>query len=317
MDKKLPFVSICTPTFNRRPFIQSLIYCFKNQTYPKENMEWIIIDDGTDSVEDIFNLADIPNLKYIYLKEKITLGKKRNLLNKYAKGKIIVNMDDDDYYPPSRVSHAVEMLLKNPYIMVASSSLMYMYYTLDNTIVSFGPYGKNHGTGATLAYRKEYAQLHQYSEVTSISEEKEFLNHYNTSVIQLNSMKTILVIAHGKNTVDKDLLIAGNTNNKTIKRTNLKLEKFISQPFMVKFYKEMINNIINNYKLGNLSEKPETKLATKKIQERVRDSLGQSRGIYVNQNNRKKWLSEKEVIQILNNNYTEIERLKKVIQYKR
>ena len=49
-----PFVSVCTPTFNRRPFIPNLIRCFQTQDYPKQLMEWIVIDDGDDSVEDLF-----------------------------------------------------------------------------------------------------------------------------------------------------------------------------------------------------------------------------------------------------------------------
>ena len=60
--KVLPFVSICTPTFNRRPFIKTIIHCFNEQTYPKELMEWIIIDDGEDKIEDL--VADHPNVKY-------------------------------------------------------------------------------------------------------------------------------------------------------------------------------------------------------------------------------------------------------------
>ena len=51
--KELPFVSICTPTFNRRPFIPYIKKCFEHQTYPKERMEWIIIDDGFDPVGDL------------------------------------------------------------------------------------------------------------------------------------------------------------------------------------------------------------------------------------------------------------------------
>ena len=57
-----PFVSICTPTFNRRPFIPYMIKCFEHQDYPREKMEWIIIDDGTDSIEDL--VKDIPEVKY-------------------------------------------------------------------------------------------------------------------------------------------------------------------------------------------------------------------------------------------------------------
>ena len=49
-NNDLPFVSICTPTFNRRPFFQMVIKCFLSQTYPIEKMEWVIIDDGTDKI---------------------------------------------------------------------------------------------------------------------------------------------------------------------------------------------------------------------------------------------------------------------------
>ena len=31
INKELPFVSVCTPTFNRRPFIEYMIKCFLNQ----------------------------------------------------------------------------------------------------------------------------------------------------------------------------------------------------------------------------------------------------------------------------------------------
>ena len=61
-SNNLPFVSVCTPTFNRRPFIKSMIKCFDHQLYPKDKMEWIIIDDGTDPVEDL--VKHHPNVKY-------------------------------------------------------------------------------------------------------------------------------------------------------------------------------------------------------------------------------------------------------------
>ena len=34
-------VSVCTPTFNRRPFIPSILKCFQHQDY-KGAIEWII-----------------------------------------------------------------------------------------------------------------------------------------------------------------------------------------------------------------------------------------------------------------------------------
>ena len=38
-----PFVSVCTPTYNRRLFIPQLIKCFKQQTYPKEYHPLLLI----------------------------------------------------------------------------------------------------------------------------------------------------------------------------------------------------------------------------------------------------------------------------------
>ena len=58
-----PFVSVCTPTYNRRQFIPQLIKCFQNQNYPKQLMEWIVVDDGEDSVEDLFK--DVECVKYL------------------------------------------------------------------------------------------------------------------------------------------------------------------------------------------------------------------------------------------------------------
>ena len=48
-----PRVSICTPTFNRRPFFKGLIDSIHAQTYPKDKIEWIIVDDGSDKIEDL------------------------------------------------------------------------------------------------------------------------------------------------------------------------------------------------------------------------------------------------------------------------
>ena len=92
-NKTLPFVTLCTPTFNRRPFIQMMLQCFQHQTYPKDRVEWLIIDDGTDKIEDL--IKDVPQIKYFKFDEKMTLGKKRNFLNDKAVGEIIIFIDDD------------------------------------------------------------------------------------------------------------------------------------------------------------------------------------------------------------------------------
>ena len=203
-NSKYPFVSICTPTFNRRPFYEMIIQCFNHQTYPKDRMEWIIVDDGTDKIEDL--VKDIPQVKYFKYEEKMNLGKKRNLMHDKSKGDIIVYMDDDDYYPPERVAHCVETLQKNPQAMVAGSSEMYIYFKHINKMYQFGPYGPNHATAATFAFRREYLKHSRYEDGAALAEERHFLKGYTTPFVQMDSLKTILVFSHIHNSFDKKKL---------------------------------------------------------------------------------------------------------------
>ena len=151
--KYYPLVSVCTPTFNRRPFIPTMFECFNNQTYPKDRIEWIIVDDGTDRIKDLVESSGISQIKYFELPKKVSLGEKRNYMHSKATGTIIVYMDDDDYYPPERISHAVEKLMDNKQALCAGASEIYIYFKHIQKMIQFGPYGPNHATAGTFAFR--------------------------------------------------------------------------------------------------------------------------------------------------------------------
>jgi glycosyltransferase involved in cell wall biosynthesis len=239
-----PFVSVITPTFNRRRFIPYLIECYKSQTYSKEYMEWIILDDGTDPVGDLFTNLKIPNIRYIHEEEKQNIGAKRNRLNKEAKGDIIIAMDDDDFYFPERVAHTVHMLRSRPGIELAGASEVYMYYTDIKTIYKLGPYNNNHATNGTMAWLKSYADKHIYDESVTHAEEKSFLDNYKNPMIQLNPMKVMLVLSHSENTFDKKKLREqaekqnsdGTSANPFIKKTVMKIKDFIKDSKLREFY---------------------------------------------------------------------------------
>jgi len=227
-----PFVSVITPTYNRRRFIPHLIQCFKSQTYPKQHMEWIILDDGSDPVKDLFN--EIPNVRYIYNEEKQNIGAKRNRLNKEAKGDIIVAMDDDDYYPAERVYTAVNAFKHLPKIELAGSSEIYMYYSDIQKIYKLGPYNANHATNGTMAWRKSYANNHLYDETVTHAEERSFLEDYKHPMYQLSPFKTMLVMSHSENTFDKKKMRDGT--NPMVKETSMKLRDFIKDKGLREFY---------------------------------------------------------------------------------
>ena len=259
-NEKFPFVSICTPTFNRRPFIPYIIKCVEYQTYPKDRMEWIIIDDGADKVQDIFKEAIknnplLPTIKYFPNSTHMTLGKKRNTMHEKCCGSIIVYMDDDDYYPPERVSHAVETLLAHPEALCAGSSEMHVYYDGINQLVQCGPYGPSHATAATFAFRKELLQFTQYDNTAAVAEERLFLKNYSIPFVQLETTKTILVFAHIQNSVDKRRLI--EEPSQYVGPSPKTVDDFIKHPDLKAFYVGNINPNLITYPLGKPEHKPE------------------------------------------------------------
>lgn len=235
-ENNFPFVSVITPTYNRRKFIPALIKCYEAQDYKKNRMEWIILDDGQDKVKDLFDEAAkrIPNIRYIGLDEKLLIGAKRNILNKEAKGSIIVAMDDDDYYFPNRVSAAVAAFKKNPKHQLAGSSEIYMYFSDIQAIYKLGPYNQNHATNGTMAWRSTYGKTHLYDEHVTHAEERSFLEDYKHPMIQLDPFKVMLVMSHSENTFDKKKL--REAENPFIKKTSMKLKDFIKETELRNFF---------------------------------------------------------------------------------
>ncbi len=231
-----PFVSVVTPTYNRARFVPAMVSCYKAQTYPKDRMEWIVLDDGTEPIEDLFLslTRGLPNIRYIRLVDKLNIGAKRNILNKEAKGDILISMDDDDYYSPERVQHVVTKFTQYPGVELAGSSELFMYFSSDATIVKLGPYHATHATNGTLAVRSRYAKTHFYDETVIFAEERSFLEEYKHPMIQLDPMKVMLVMSHSENTFDKEKL--RTEPNPFVKKTTMKLKDFIKDKQLRDFY---------------------------------------------------------------------------------
>ena len=200
----LPFVSIVTPTYNRRRFIPSLIKMVQSQTYPRDRMEWVVYDDGQEEVRDLFESQrdNLPKLNFIWSEDKMTLGEKRN------RG-----------------------------FRLAGSSEVYMYFTDTKEIWKAGPYFKGHATNGTMAWTKTYADTHQYDETVAFSEEKSFLENYKNPLIQLNPKTVMLVMSHSDNTFDKTEL--RSETNPLLVKTVLKMKDFIKDAELYSFFSSL------------------------------------------------------------------------------
>jgi glycosyltransferase involved in cell wall biosynthesis len=257
--KELPMVSVCTPTFNRRPFIENMFNCFRNQTYPKHRIEWIIVDDGSDKIKDLVETSNIPQIRYFEVAEKMTLGAKRNYMHSFVRGQIIVYMDDDDYYPPERIEDAVEKLENNPKALCAGASEFYIYFKHIQKMYQCGPYGPNHATAGTFAFRKELLEQTKYEDTASLAEERAFLKEYTIPFVQLDPMKAILVFSHEHNTFDKRKLLE-NKHPDFFKESEKTVDMFIKSMYeqdIKDFFMNRIDGLLEKYEPGEPKMKPD------------------------------------------------------------
>ena len=311
--KLLPLVSICTPTFNRRPFIQSMFDCFRNQTYPKDRMEWIIVDDGTDKIEDLIKSSNIPQILYFKIDQKMTLGAKRNLMHTKTKGSILVYMDDDDYYPPERVSHAVERLQGDPKALCAGSSEIYVFFKHILKMYQGGPYGPNHATAGTFAFKRELLNQTKYNEKSCLAEEREFLKNYTIPFVQLDPLKTILVFSHTQNTFDKKKLL--EHPNKLFVESSKTVKDFIKfdhEKSIEKYFLVDIDGELDKYKPGDTIMKPDVLKQIKELEierEKIRQEQGQGNVQIIMQRpgEQPKVLTNKEIVELVESQKREIE----------
>ena len=280
-------------------------------------MEWIIIDDGTDKIRDL--VCDISQVKYYEYDGKMPLGKKRNIMHTKSIGDIIVYMDDDDYYPPERVSHAVNMLLTHPSALCAGSSEIYIWFKHIQKMFQFGPYGPNHATAGTFAFKRELLKDHKYEDTASLAEEKAFLKNYSVPFVQLEPKKTILVFSHIHNTFDKKKLLEQGENDyqKTSQRT---VQEFVKDDDMRRFYMEKIDGLLQNYQPGDPSNKPDVLKQIKEIEEERKNMTMQQNGsqgqIVLNQNGQQIVLNNEQIVQIIQKQQEQLQHFSRILEDK-
>ena len=308
---QLPFVSLCTPTFNRRPFISTMIECIANQDYPRDRMEWVIVDDGTDKIGDLLqNLTNVPKIHYYPINQKLTLGAKRNFTHSKCNGSILVYIDDDDYYPPERVSHAVNTLVNNKNVLCAGSSEIYVYFKHIQQMYQGGPYGPNHATAGTFAFRKELLQQTRYNENASLAEEREFLKNYTIPFVQLDPLKTILVFSHIQNTFDKRRLL--EDKNDKFKPSPKTVDMFIrnttKEQSIKDFFLQKIDDMLEKYKPGDPIMKPDVLKQMKEIEKQREQMKANSMQITIQDGSgNQRPLSMAEIAELLKKQQEEIQ----------
>jgi glycosyltransferase involved in cell wall biosynthesis len=101
-----PLVSCLMPTYGRPEMVPVAVEYFLRQDYAPA--ELLVIDDGPEALEG--ELPDDPRVRYLRLEQRRSIGAKRNLGAEAARGELLANWDDDDWYAPWRLSYQVREL---------------------------------------------------------------------------------------------------------------------------------------------------------------------------------------------------------------
>lgn len=203
-------VSVLTVTQGSRvPFLKIAKQVISDQTYGAI-LEWVVID-GSKSKEDSAALQSyideidtdfrypIRRVPYV---EGRKLGGHRNAGNDVARGAVIAWVDDDDYYQPEYIAHAVFMMNRSKHISAGCGPMFIydLYWRVLNQIELFMPYLT---VNNCLSYRREYLNTHRYDETKDFCEEPSFTNNHQEPLVQLNPLKCVVQMSHGSNTVAK------------------------------------------------------------------------------------------------------------------
>jgi glycosyltransferase involved in cell wall biosynthesis len=200
--RSAPLVSCIMPTYNRRDFIPVALECFLAQDYI--NRELLVVDDGEDAVGDL--LEGQPGVRYLRLKERTSIGIKRNIACGVARGEVILHWDDDDWFGRQRLSRQVEPILCREaditglmcdcVLLLPSGECWALTPELHRSMFV----GNVHG--ATLAFRRAlWLKNLRYPDV-SLAEDADFLRGALARGMRLKRLRNgglFIHVRHGRN----------------------------------------------------------------------------------------------------------------------
>jgi len=205
-EDSLPNVSIVCVTRDRRVFMPILKYSYMIQSYPEDKLELIVVDDGDDPIED--TLFGVPNVVYIRLDEKKTIGEKRNIGISKAMYDIITFMDDDDVYPNNSILQRTAMMLTTPKKECAFCSVIPCYDICKYSSFMNSPpltlSMSERVSEATLIFTRKFWEERNFGD-TQIAEGDAFIRDREHMCRALSPQDIIVSLVHSRNTSSRKI----------------------------------------------------------------------------------------------------------------
>jgi hypothetical protein len=210
--QSLPPISIVTLLYNRRRFFELGCHNILSTDYPIEKIEWIIVEDSDDPMEDASDLiakaansSNSVKIVYVPLKKKASVAAKRNMGVERATNDIVLMMDDDDHYPTTSFRRRVAWLLEHPWKPRAVAATTIACYDLVKGISAVNvppmqlPLGQRISE-ATLTFYKSWWAERKFPTAVQVGEGEEFVHGREKDVLEIPPQQIIVAFSHGKNT---------------------------------------------------------------------------------------------------------------------
>jgi hypothetical protein len=212
LREECPPISIVTMLYNRRKFFDLACHNITMTDYPKDKIEWIVIEDSDNPMEDasdrvvaVAESAAPVRVVYVPLKSKLPVSEKRNIAVKKATSEIILMMDDDDHYPETSFRRRVAWLTKHPWEPRCVTATTIACYDLVKGIsaVNTPPLGLSLGqrvSEATLTFYRSWWAEKGFPTDVQVGEGEGFLAGREGDVLEIPPQQIIVAFSHGANT---------------------------------------------------------------------------------------------------------------------
>lgn len=207
-DNELPHISVVTITRDRPLFYPLMLRNIQLADYPKNRMQWIIIEDGHSRFDrSQYYKADDDTVLYKYIGEGglvFPIGYKRNLAVSLSRHDIIVHVDDDDYYPPESFLARVRSLESFRCDCVGCVSVQTFHLLSERMTVATETSVVNMSE-SSLAYRRSFWEEKRFVNACSCAEGVAFIAERYDRCRSIPSQFVITQFDHLKNTVKRNV----------------------------------------------------------------------------------------------------------------
>jgi glycosyltransferase involved in cell wall biosynthesis len=193
-----PLVSCIMPTRDRREWVRRSLALYARQDYRAR--ELVVVDDGSDAVGDLVR-AIVPGARYIRLRDRRSVGEKRNLACRAARGSVVAHWDDDDWYAPHRLSYQVAELGRSGAAACGLRRSVHVEVPSGRVWSHSFPRGPQL-TGSSLCYRRDVWERQRFDDVDA-GEDTRWLAALGRPVLALADRTIVVATIHAHNTTTR------------------------------------------------------------------------------------------------------------------